>query len=110
MDLFIKTGVIVILFLVIIQIGIVSLYYSSEEEIEMTITEKWIKGIDDGQKYLFSDGNEVFENTDSIYIWKWNSSDFWVGIKEGHTYRIKIIGWRIPILSWYRNVVSYEEI
>lgn len=61
-------------------------------------------------KYLvFTDG-ETFENTDAIWYWKWNSSDIHGRLEPGKAYRVKCYGWRIPILSVYRNIVSAEEV
>lgn len=61
-------------------------------------------------KYLVFTDNEVFENTDCWWIFKWNSSDIYGKFLNGHTYRIKVYGYRVPIFSWYRNIVSAQEI
>lgn len=66
-------------------------------------------------KYLiFADdenGNSlVFENTDCFIRLKFNSSNIQGQLKEGHTYKITVIGYRVPFLSWYQNVIKVEEV
>lgn len=66
-------------------------------------------------KYLvFADdesGNSlVFENTDCFIRFKFNSSNIQGQLKEGHTYKIVVIGYRVPFLSWYQNIIKVEEI
>lgn len=85
--------------------------YPSITTVQITVNEKWIKGVGEhGQKYLIGTDNEVFENTDEILVLKFNSSDFWNQIEEGKTYDATVIGWRIPFLSWYRNIIDLEEV
>lgn len=66
-------------------------------------------------KYLvFADdenGNSlVFENTDCFIRWKFNSSNIQGKLKEGHTYKITVIGYRVPFLSWYQNIIKVDEV
>lgn len=65
-------------------------------------------------KYLvFADdenGNSlVFENADCFIRLKFNSSNIQGQLKEGHTYKITVIGYRVPFLSWYQNIIRVEE-
>lgn len=63
-------------------------------------------------KYLiFTETNgevRVFENTDNILRFKFNSSDIYGMLEEGNTYKVNVIGWRVPFLSWYENILSIE--
>ena len=60
-------------------------------------------------KYLiFTKEGEVFEDTDNLFLGKFNSSDIYGQIREGHTYRVRTSGYRMPALSYYRNIVSVE--
>ena len=36
--------------------------------------------------------------------------NLYAGIKVGETYNVRVIGIRIPFLSMYKNILSYEEI
>jgi len=70
--------------------------------------ERIVTGSGDKQesKYLIFTDQETFENVDSLLGWKFNSSDVYGSIIEGSTCEFVVTGWRIPILSWYRNILS----
>ena len=57
-------------------------------------------------KYLIFTDGEVFENTDSLFALKWNSSDIYGRIKVGQTCDFTVTGWRLPFLSSYRNILT----
>lgn len=61
-------------------------------------------------KYIVYGENEVYENVDSIWFGKFNSSDVYRDLKPGHKYEFTVIGWRVPFMSWYRNIVRYKEV
>lgn len=60
-------------------------------------------------KYLIWATGETFENTDSILFWKWNSSDLFGQILDGHKYVVRVGGWRVQYLSWYRNIIAVRQ-
>lgn len=88
--------------------------YNTDEWIEITVNEKervtqsTAEGVD--SKYLIYTDEEVLENTDSVWYWKFNSSDYYGSLKEGETYKARVYGFRIPFLSWYRNIIELEAI
>jgi hypothetical protein len=51
---------------------------------------------------------EILENSDSLFQWKWNSADFQQELEIGKTYIFKVYGYRVPFLSWFRNIYSFE--
>ncbi len=51
----------------------------------------------------------VFENTDCFIRGKFNSSNMQGRLKEGHTYRITAVGYRVPFCSWYQNIIKVRE-
>ena len=59
-------------------------------------------------KYLVFTDLETFENSDCLVRFKFTSSDLQGKLKEGQTYTATVYGWRVPILSMYRNIVSVE--
>lgn len=70
-------------------------------------------------KYLYFctiDSGEtiVFENEDSIFNGKFDSSTFLARLKvleeSGETFKIKTKGYRIPQLSTYQNIIEVETI
>ena len=83
---------------------------SSITEFCDTVEEKWIKYHNEGAKYLISTKNHgVLENTDELIVWKWDSSDVYAKITDGEYYCFKVIGWRIPLLSWYQNIITVNK-
>ena len=57
-------------------------------------------------KYVFFTDKGTFENTDSLYNLKFNSSDIYGMIKEGDVCEFTTVGWRVQFLSWYKNVIE----
>lgn len=60
-------------------------------------------------QYLIFTDDEVFENTDSWWHNKYNSSDLYGQLKVGKTYQCDVFGERNPRWSWYRNLISCTE-
>lgn len=60
-------------------------------------------------KYMIFTDKEVFENIDYLWFGKFNSSDIHAKLKEGKTYQFRVIGWRIPVISKYRNVLGVSD-
>lgn len=96
--------------LAVMSLGPIAAYYSSEETIEITINDKERITTGSGEhissKFIVYGENEVFENTDSWLYLKFNSSDVQNKINVGETYKVKVVGWRVPFISWYRNIVT----
>lgn len=87
---------------------------ASQEIVVDTVREDGIyelngKSSNSKNEHLIICENEVFENEDCARLLKFDSTDIVRKLKEGHTYRMKVAGWRIPILSMFRNIISVEE-
>jgi len=102
---------------IILAIGLIGLlggyptaYYLSATETTITVSrlERIVESQSMTSKYLVFTDNEVFENTDSWLYLKFSSSDLYAKLKEGKTYRVKVAGWRIPFLSWYKNIIEIK--
>lgn len=61
-------------------------------------------------RYLVYTDNGVYENTDSLWYWKWDSSDVYGSLDEGKTYKATVYGFRFPFMSWYKNIVEVTPI
>ena len=57
---------------------------------------------DDGQVHVLTD-------IDSLVWWKWDSADVYAGLKEGHRYRVHTVGYRVPLFSWFPNILDVQE-
>jgi hypothetical protein len=89
-----------------------ALYYISDETIEIIVSEKERITTGSGEsissKFLVYSNDEVFENTDSWLYLKFASSDLQNSLKKDSTYTVKVAGWRIPLFSSYRNIISIK--
>lgn len=99
-----------VLFLVAVVLAISPIiHFSTMETVyEHTVTEKERIVGKESSKYLIFTDKEVFENTDSLLAFKYNSSDFYGRIQVGQVCSFKVTGFRIPFLSSYRNILSYN--
>ncbi len=61
-------------------------------------------------KYLIFTKNETFEDTDEIFYLKFNSADIYRALKPNHRYEAKVVGSRNSYWSWYRNIISVQEV
>lgn len=88
---------------------------SNRREITATVTDKEVKNKSDDSKYLVyaKDENgdiQVFEITDALFAWQFDSSDIYAGIEIGKTYVFDAGGSRNKFFSWYPNIYGYEEV
>ena len=109
-------GVFVIAFIVLLVASIgISIYLpiATKENVTITVVDKERiveSGTDSvSSKYLIFTEDEVFENTDSLLVFKFNSSDIQGKLKIGETYQVRVYGWRVPIFSMYRNIIEIEK-
>lgn len=108
--------VVVITFCILVLLSILKPFFFSFNDTKyiVTITDK--ERIHSGnEKYLVFgedlDGNVVvFENSDSLLRGKWDSSNLQGELKIGNTYEITVVGYRVPLFSWYENIISAKEI
>ncbi len=59
---------------------------------------------------VWSREGEVFCVTDTYSFFTFDSSDRYGKLTEGSNVKAKAAGWRIPFLSWYRNIVVIDEV
>lgn len=50
----------------------------------------------------------TLSNKDAWLRGKWNSGDLQGQLIAGHTYRVRIAGWRLPFWSTFPNIVAVE--
>ena len=88
-----------------------AIIYLTPDNVVFTVekTERVTDGNKEGSRYLIFTKTETFENSDRLVLLKFNSSDLYGSIKPDKSYQAKVVGLRIPFLSWYRNIVSIEE-
>ena len=110
---------IMIALILVLSIGYEAIFSFNDSEYTITVTDKEriYKGSGDtsSSKYLvFGDddnGNSlVFENTDCFIRGKWNSSNIQGQLKEGNTYKVTVVGYRVSFFSMYQNIIKIEEV
>lgn len=94
--------------------------FSNDHKYTVTITDKErvITQVAEGQtdsKYLICGEDKngktyVFEDTDTLFRWKFNSSDVYGALKEGETYELTVIGFRVHIFNWYENIIDFKVV
>ena len=102
--------------LLVLMIVVKPLVFSfNDENYTITVTDKERVADSNNSKYLiFGEDDDgklyVFENTDAWLRGKFDSSDVYGKIKIGSTYEFTVVGYRVPIFSWYKNIIDYKEI
>ena len=108
-----------ILLVVIAVIAVPVMNFTNDHKYIITITDKERvtaqSAKDNISKYLIYGEDEngktyVFEDTDTLFRWKFNSSDVYGALKEGETYELTVIGFRVHILNWYENIVDFKAV
>lgn len=104
---------IAILVVLAIAIGCAVAMSFNDTEYTVTVTDKERIVDDETSHYLVftedKNGNVfVFENEDNLLRCKFNSSDIQGELKEGCTYNITVVGYRIPFFSMYQNIIEIE--
>lgn len=109
-----------IILVIIAGIAFIVLDCSNDHTYTITITDKervtrqyTENSID--SKYLIYGEDEngktyVFEDTDTLFRGKFNSSDVYGALKEGETYELTVIGFRVHILNWYENIIDFKAV
>lgn len=111
--------IIMIVVIFVLSIGLEAIFSFNDTEYTITVTDKERvyeeSGDTSSSKYLvFGDDNNgnslVFENTDCFIRGKWNSSNIQGQLKEGNTYKVTVVGYRVSFFSMYQNIIKIEEV
>ena len=100
--------IIIVVALIVIAASPIVHFSTMETVRNVEILENERVVIKDSSKYLIFTDREVFENVDSLWALKFDSSDFYRNIRVGQVCNLKVTGFRIPVLSSYRNIVGYS--
>ena len=84
--------------------------YFIADTIITRITDAQMTKVDD--RFMIATEERPFVNYDAKYRFKFDSGTIQndaIRLK-GKIVRIKKYGWRVPVLSWYENIVKIEEV
>ncbi len=106
-------GAIAIILAILIAIPLCSNYYSTKTY-TVRVTDKDVKNSGNSSKYLvftkLTNGKtKTFCIQDDLFKLRWDSSDVYADVEIGATYDIEVIGWRIPFLSAYENIMKFSK-
>lgn len=106
-----KGFMITIAVIILLTTAIMVANIASKDVVEATVsrTERIANG-DDSKYLVFTEEGEVFQNSDSWFFLKFNSSDLHGQIKAEQHYRFTVHGYRIHWLSAYRNILKAEVV
>jgi hypothetical protein len=99
----------VIIVLCIIVFGFVFFEpFLTEKVIDIRVVnmEKWPG--EKGRYFIFTD-KEVFLNEDNYYQNKKNADQLYPLFKKGDTYTVKVVGFYLPFLPRFRNIINIME-
>ena len=77
-----------------------------ESEDTITVEERVGAHGENGIYLIITEEGETFTVQDNILKLKFDASDRYAAIKPGVRYHVTCTGWRVQILSWYRNVIE----
>lgn len=85
--------------------------YGTGDNVDLTVKrlERIVTGSGENvsSKYLvFTEEGDVYENTDSWFRLKFNSSTVQGQFDEGESYNCDTYGWRVPFFSMYPNIIA----
>jgi hypothetical protein len=85
----------------------VTIPYTTHGTKKVMVTGTVVKQTEEGgSKYLVFTDDGVFENTDSLYYFKYNSSDVQGQLMQGGKFEVTYYGYRVPFMSMYPNITS----
>jgi hypothetical protein len=76
---------------------------------EVTVTSSMVKPSNGESKYLVYTDAGVFENTDTWYYFKFDSSDVQSKLMQNGKFKVSYYGFRVPFLSKYPNITNVER-
>ena len=59
---------------------------------------------------VYTKDNHALKNVNTLWYWKWRSTELQAKMQKGKKYRAMVYGWRIGAFNVYPNIVSVKEI
>lgn len=113
-----ELGVLIFMFVVIFALCFGSAYIkvANPQTYTVTVQSKDIKSGSKSGKFLVfcidptTGESKVFEVTDSLFKWRFDSADTYNMIQEGETYEFTTGGYRVPFFSMYPNIYEIKKV
>jgi hypothetical protein len=98
-----------IIFIMGVLAGVATAGSLTVSEAAITVEERIGAHGEDGIYLVLTGDGEAFTVEDNLFRLQFDASDRYASLKEGGRYHVTCTGWRFQPLSWYRNIVSIEE-
>ncbi len=59
---------------------------------------------------IYTTDNRCFKNTNTLWYWKWRSTELQANMRVGKRYVATVYGWRIGAFNVYPNIVSIKPL
>ena len=102
--------VVAVVLVVVGIIAAITAYYHSTRYVTVKIRNESRSCTSKSCTNLVYTDRGVFKDSDALFSGKFNSSDIYGQLCPGTVARIKVRGWRQPILSEWPNILKVEEI
>lgn len=92
--------------------GVHAIYaYSTKQEEEIQVVNKYKMNRHGFTDFMMVDGKgrHLIVNN-SFWYWKWDSVEEWSRIQKGDTIRVRMYGWREPLLGLFPIVVRTKKV
>lgn len=106
----------IILIIAVVVIGGCAAARGSQDTVTFKVTDKTTKVSCDRSHdgdckdtYLIFTDKGTFKDEDALVFFKFNSSDVYGQLEKGRSYTCKVFGWRMPLFSSYRNIISCKD-
>ena len=100
-------GVIVILVILVFGFMFFEPFFSETQETIVVINKEVWKG--ERERYFIFAEDEVFLNENNYYHNKSNADDLYPLFQVGKTYRVKIVGYYLPLIPRFINIINIIE-
>jgi hypothetical protein len=87
-------------------------YLGTQDTVTATVLDKervCSGGEQTSCEYRVYTDTETFVNKDSFLFTKFDSADVQGQLRADQTYELEVVGWRIPFLSMFRNIVEVRS-
>ncbi|MCU5485153.1 MULTISPECIES: hypothetical protein [Bacillus] len=107
-------GLIAIAVMILFSIVFEVINYTHVTTVKGEVIDKYTKRSNDHDKFYIvvkqDDSSEkVIVNKDSVFMMKFDSADVQAQVKNGEKYEFKLRGYRVPVLSMFPNVDTFEN-
>lgn len=106
-DTMFKIGIGFFVLLVVAGISLAVAGLLNETERVCTVTSKESVRVEEGNQYrVYTEECGTLQVTDTLLKMRFDSADTYGSLKEGETYQMTTIGFRIPFLSQFPNILE----